>query len=143
MSPRKAAAVPESEMPGWRVLYRRGRGPAEVWAAIEGVPAGTTVAEVAEALEQWSRWPAWQRRVAPGGHVEVKSPGSKVRVNSGHPFRLTWDQLAPESRKVGLTVSAALWADLRAEAAAADQSLASWCVDALAAAVETRKAARA
>lgn len=122
----------------WAVVYRKGRT-SEVWAEIQYAPESS--AAVMEALTAWSRWPAWQRRIAPGGTVTVvpeRRFSASVREQLDAPLIrhdvLSWDQLAPQVRRVSFPVSSSEWAAFREAAAAADQSLSAWCSEQLRAA---------
>lgn len=122
----------------WAVTYRRGRL-VEVWAVIRDVPRETTRAQLQAALESWSRWPAWQRRIGAVGSIAIVpehrwSRSTRDAMSEGQvtPFvSLAWDKLAPTARAITVRMDSTAWASWRAAAARDGLPLSEWARRAL------------
>lgn len=127
------AAKVDVEVPTtrWAVIYQRGKRQ-EVWAVIVGVPTDVKLPEVREAIEQWSRWPAWQRRISSAGRVGFRperrwpTPMYVDEQRTISTERIQWSTLAPVERRISVLVDSALWAAVRDRAATAGVSLAEY-----------------
>lgn len=119
----------------WCVLYRPAhRGAADPWLLITEVPTTVSREEMLEALRAAPLWARWSARMDLDGRLVVRR---WVRDDGELSFleRLSWDELAPGTRKLSLPVPGALHARLRRAAAAEGQSLTQWATAHLEAAV--------
>jgi hypothetical protein len=130
----------------WAVVYQSARRrPLELWMLVEDVPAAVTRVQVWDALEAAPFWPHWQRRIAPGARLDLRTERSWTPVMRADVegrtspatsvTTMTWAELEPEIRRLSIPVDAALYAAVRRTAAGAGQSMQAWAADALRGAV--------
>lgn len=130
----------------WAVVHRagfRGAQP-DLWMVVEDVPAAVRMAEVRQALEAASWWPAWQRRIGLGASVRVVSerswPGwlQEVAALEGAVQHERWERLTPESRRLSIPLEGDGYVLVRRAAAEAGQSMQGWAARQLVAAAQAR-----
>lgn len=123
----------------WLVQYRRRGASVENWALIEEVPRSVNAQGVLDALADWSMWPSWQARMAPGGRLTVTAREDAVKAyvyGGADGFEIPWEKLSPVERRLSIPLKGELHVKASRAARAANMSLAEWVRDVIAAAVE-------